>query len=44
MAEVPADEPTRMAVIGEVSASLKLYITANGLAYPIEGILATATS
>jgi len=42
MAEVPADEPTRMAVIGEVSASLKPYVAANGLAYPIEALLATA--
>jgi SAM-dependent methyltransferase len=42
MAEVHADEATRIAVIREVSASLKPYIGASGLAYPIEAIVATA--
>jgi ubiquinone/menaquinone biosynthesis C-methylase UbiE len=42
MAEVPADEPTRAAVIAEVSAALKLYVRADGIAYPIEAILGSA--
>jgi ubiquinone/menaquinone biosynthesis C-methylase UbiE len=42
MAEVPADEPTRRAVIAEVSLALKPYVAATGLAYPIEAILANA--
>lgn len=42
MAEVQADERTRMAVIGEVTTALKPYVGADGLAYPIEAILATA--
>jgi SAM-dependent methyltransferase len=41
-AGVQADEPTRMAVIDEVSAALKSYVGPNGLAYPIEAILASA--
>lgn len=42
MAEVYADEATRIAVIREVSAALEPYMGASGLAYPIEAILATA--
>jgi len=42
MAEVQADKPTRIAVFDEVSASLKPYVGANGLAYPIEALLASA--
>jgi hypothetical protein len=42
MAGVQADEPTRKAVIGEVSASLQPYVGPIGLVYPIEAVLAIA--
>jgi SAM-dependent methyltransferase len=42
MAGIPANESTRMAVIGEVNASLKPYVGPNGLEYPIEAIFASA--
>lgn len=37
-----ADEATRNALIDEVSTALQPYVTADGLAYPIEAILASA--
>jgi ubiquinone/menaquinone biosynthesis C-methylase UbiE len=42
MAEVQADETTRAAVIAEVSVALKPYVGREGLAYPIQAILANA--
>ena len=41
MARVQVDSATRMAVVDEVSSSLKPYVGADGLAYPIEAILAS---
>lgn len=42
LAGVQADEQTRLKVIQEVSAALQLYVSAKGLEYPIEAILASA--
>lgn len=42
MAGVQADQPTRKAVIGEVSALLQQYVGRSGLVYPIEAVLAIA--
>jgi SAM-dependent methyltransferase len=42
MAGVRADDATRAAVVDEVSTSLKPYVGADGLSYPIEAILASA--
>jgi ubiquinone/menaquinone biosynthesis C-methylase UbiE len=42
MAGVATDEPTRAAVIADVNVALELYVGAEGLAYPIQAILASA--
>jgi hypothetical protein len=42
MAEIQADEKIRSMVIDEVSSSLRSYVGAEGLVYPIEAILASA--
>lgn len=42
LAGVQADEQTRLKVLQEVSTALQPYVTADGLEYPIEAILATA--
>jgi ubiquinone/menaquinone biosynthesis C-methylase UbiE len=42
MLEIPADENTQKLIIDEVSQVLQPYVGAEGLAYPIEAILASA--
>lgn len=42
MAEIQADAKTRAEVFDEVSASLQSYMSAEGLVYPIEAIIASA--
>jgi SAM-dependent methyltransferase len=42
MTGLETDEPTRAAVIKEVTAALQPYVGADGVAYPIEVILASA--
>lgn len=43
LAEIQADEQTQAKVIDEVSIALQSYVGAEGLVYPIEAILASAT-
>jgi ubiquinone/menaquinone biosynthesis C-methylase UbiE len=43
MADIRADEKTRTEVIDEVSAALQSYVGVEGLEYPIEAILASAS-
>jgi hypothetical protein len=42
MTGLETDEPTRAAVIEEVTDALQPYVGADGVAYPIEVILASA--